>query len=373
MDKLQSVGSKILESKSATYTLCGAAAIGGTYAVYKMIGGDTGFRTSFLKLGNTGSLSRSDFKNGIDSYNEFFEQDHGKGVGERKFNTPKFVDTFYSLITDFYEYGWGQSFHFAPRDKGEGFDASIIRHEVKIAKQIGLEPGKSVLDAGCGVGGPMRNIVFATGGKVTGITINAYQVERCTAENIKTGASKLANVVQGSFLEMPFPDNHFDGCYCIEAACHAPVLEDLYKEIARVMKPGSHFATYEWLRTDKYDSNNDEHVKLVDMVAEGNALPAVRTYEDCLAAAKAAGLELVYSRDEALHGDIGWQVAMKTARRAAFLTDFLTKIMESIGWAPKGTWATHQMLLRAAYALEVTGDMGIFTPMYLLTFRKPTA
>jgi len=27
-------------------------------------------------------------------------------VGARKFNTPKFVDHFYSLITDFYEYGW---------------------------------------------------------------------------------------------------------------------------------------------------------------------------------------------------------------------------------------------------------------------------
>jgi cyclopropane fatty-acyl-phospholipid synthase-like methyltransferase len=33
-----------------------------------------------------------------------------------------------------------------------------------------------VLDVGCGVGGPMRNIVENTGGKVTGITINEYQV-----------------------------------------------------------------------------------------------------------------------------------------------------------------------------------------------------
>jgi hypothetical protein len=27
-----------------------------------------------------------------------------------------------SLITDFYEYGWGHSFHFAPRNRGESFD-----------------------------------------------------------------------------------------------------------------------------------------------------------------------------------------------------------------------------------------------------------
>lgn len=29
---------------------------------------------------------------------------------------------FCSLITDFYEYGWGHSFHFAPRMRGESFD-----------------------------------------------------------------------------------------------------------------------------------------------------------------------------------------------------------------------------------------------------------
>lgn len=45
-----------------------------------------------------------------------------------------------------------------------------------IAETIGLKPGMRVLDVGCGVGGPMRNIVENTGGKVTGITINEYQV-----------------------------------------------------------------------------------------------------------------------------------------------------------------------------------------------------
>jgi len=32
-----------------------------------------------------------------------------------------------SLITDFYEYGWGQSFHFAPRNRGESFDVRSPR------------------------------------------------------------------------------------------------------------------------------------------------------------------------------------------------------------------------------------------------------
>jgi hypothetical protein len=31
------------------------------------------------------------------------------------------------MITDFYEYGWGQSFHFAPRNKNESFDVRAAR------------------------------------------------------------------------------------------------------------------------------------------------------------------------------------------------------------------------------------------------------
>lgn len=41
---------------------------------------------------------------------------------------------------------------------------------------IGIKEGMKVLDAGCGVGGPARNIAAYTKAKITGITINEYQV-----------------------------------------------------------------------------------------------------------------------------------------------------------------------------------------------------
>mmetsp|Transcript_36001 Transcript_36001/g.78555 ORF Transcript_36001/g.78555 Transcript_36001/m.78555 type:complete len:372 (-) Transcript_36001:383-1498(-) len=363
--------SSVMESKVGSSVVYGTAGVTALYVAYKLYGGDTGFRTSIFKAFNCGNLNKTQVKGGIDSYEEFFTQEDGQGVGERKFNTPKFVDTFYNLITDFYEYGWGQSFHFAPRNRGESFDQSIIRHELKIADQIKLKPGMKVLDAGCGVGGPMRAIAKGTGGNVVGITINDYQVSRCKAENAKAGLSNQCDIVQGSFLEMPFPANSFDGCYCIEAACHAPDILVLYKQIYKVMKPGTYFSSYEWLTTPLYDINNPKHVRVVDDIAEGNALPSVRSIPEIVAAGNAAGFELAHQSDEALGVDIPWQAAMKTARRAAWLTDILTYVMEKLWLAPKGTWATHQMLLRAAWALEDAGNQGVFTPMYMVTFRKP--
>ena len=38
-------------------------------------------------------------------------------LDERKAYYRDFENTYYDLVTDFFEYGWGQSFHFAPRAK----------------------------------------------------------------------------------------------------------------------------------------------------------------------------------------------------------------------------------------------------------------
>jgi ubiquinone/menaquinone biosynthesis C-methylase UbiE len=59
--------------------------------------------------------------------------------------------------------------------------------------------------------------------------------------------------VQANFMQLPFPNDSFDGVYAIEATCHAPKREGVYGEIYRVLKPGQIFATYEWCLTPKYD------------------------------------------------------------------------------------------------------------------------
>ncbi|XLR37427.1 hypothetical protein S83_022087 [Arachis hypogaea] len=39
------------------------------------------------------------------------------------------VNKYYDLATSFYEFGWGESFHFAHRWNGESLRESIKRHE----------------------------------------------------------------------------------------------------------------------------------------------------------------------------------------------------------------------------------------------------
>ena len=136
---------------------------------------------------------------------------------------------------------------------------------------------------------------------------------------------------------------------------------------------GALFSSYEWLKTNKYDKNNKIHVNVVDGIAEGNALPEVRTIEECIAAAKEVGFEVQYTIDRATTGGVPWQAAMKSARRAAYITHILTGVLEFVRFAPKGTQAVHTMLLKAAVNLEKGGDLGIFSPMYLIVMKKPSA
>ena len=108
-----------LENPTVKWATVGVAASGGLYLAVKY----SWFRKNpfYVFSGKTGAMAKDLVDSGINSYNAFFDQEDGKGVGDRILSTPDFVNKFYSLITDFYEYGWGESFHFAAREVGESF------------------------------------------------------------------------------------------------------------------------------------------------------------------------------------------------------------------------------------------------------------
>ena len=108
--------------------------------------------------------------------------------------------SYYNLGTDLYEYGWGQSFHFCRFAYGEPFYQAIARHEHYLAAKIGIKDGDKVLDVGCGVGGPAREIAKFTGAHITGLNNNDYQIERATRYAQKEGLAHQLAFVKGDFM-----------------------------------------------------------------------------------------------------------------------------------------------------------------------------
>ena len=128
-------------------------------------------------------------KKEVSSYNALFED--STTVDERKHHYKTLVSNYYSLATDFYEYGWGRSFHFANRFHNETLAESLQRHESYLALRMQLKSGEKVLDIGCGVGGPLRRIAHLSGAHVTGLTISTYQIQRAKAIGEKTVLLRL--------------------------------------------------------------------------------------------------------------------------------------------------------------------------------------
>lgn len=296
---------------------------------------------------------------------------------------------YYNLATDFYEYGWGTSFHFCRFFSGEPFLQAIARHEHYLALQMGLKAGMKVLDVGCGVGGPAREIVKFTGANVVGLNNNDYQIQRATRYAEREGLSDKLSFTKGDFMQMSFPDNSFDAVYAIEATVHAPDLEGVYREIFRVLKPGGIFGVYEWLMTDAYDNDNAEHRKIRLGIEQGDGISNMVKVSEGLSAFKNAGFELLHNEDLADRDDaVPWYYPL--AGSFKYLTspwDILTiarmtwwgrglahrfvGAMERLHIFPQGSQKTADSLALAGDCLVAGGEKKLFTPMYLMVGRKP--
>lgn len=81
----------------------------------------------------------------VDSYSRFYHSNDEEEKRERERNTRQLVESFYELVTDFYEYGYGQNFHFAPVSDRKSFDECIEDYQKEIARAINVKPGSLVL------------------------------------------------------------------------------------------------------------------------------------------------------------------------------------------------------------------------------------
>ena len=319
---------------------------------------------------------------GIDEYSKLHRE---ASVEERNSSYQALVNAYYDLATVFYEWGWCSSFHFSYQFPHENFYESIRRHEYMLAGTLGVfGPGKSVLDVGCGIGGPMRNIAKFLQCKITGLTLNPYQVNRGNelTQQDKYVKDKCKSI-QGDFMKQPFKDGEFDAAYAIEATCHAPDRVKCYSEIYRCIKPGAIFACYEWCMTDKYDPTNPTHQTMKKDIEEGNGLPDIVNTKVCLDAMKEAGFEIVTEYDLATVPDVQpWMTPLMASWNpfnfrfqfnwlGAIIINTVIYSMELLWIAPAGTVKTQKVLQAGGFALRDAGAEGIFTTMYLMVGRKP--
>jgi sterol 24-C-methyltransferase len=119
---------------------------------------------------------------------------------------------YYNHATDLVQYGWAQSFHFSRFYKGEAFSASLARYEHYLSAQLRLRPGMRVLDVGCGIGGPAREIARFSDANIVGVNIMEFHLERARRYTKDAGLENQIQFVKGDFMRLSeiFRENTFD-------------------------------------------------------------------------------------------------------------------------------------------------------------------
>jgi len=330
------------------------------------------------------AINRDEVKTVVTEYKKLFDENQGGSVQVRQEKYMSMVNDFYNMVTDIYEFGWGESFHFAPRHKWESFSASIARHEMYLAHKLELQPGLTAIDLGCGVGGPGRAMARFSKANIVGLNNNEYQIKRCKDLTQNQGLGHLLSYMRADWQKIPVEDNTFDRAFHVEAMEHSPERVSTFSEVFRILKPGGLFAGYDWIITDKCDLNNPEHVRIKKEIELGNGLPDLQRPEEILDALKKAGFEILETEDVALCNssyEIPWYDSLegkywslanfKHTPLGRYFTNKFVWLLETAHLAPKGTLDVHNLLIRVATELVNGGQKGIFSPCYFYLCRKP--
>ena len=314
------------------------------------------------------------------------KEHHLRGSAGTSYDHTETVGEYYDLCSEFMAFSWGESLHFAPLSPGETLEESKTRHQRLMIAKLELREGMTVVDIGCGLGGPMRRVIREGGVVVAGVNSNEGQLAKARALNAAAGVDHMARYAGCSFMDMGiFEDGTFDRAYAIESTCHAPDKEGAFAEIYRVLKPGALFWGQEMCLTEKFDPTDSRHRAIKLDLMRGIALKDIATMDEVDRTLKRAGFEVIEGMDrgsEESGSTAPWYQPMEKARRALGITlvgtplgrkAFLgaAKLAEGLRLFPKGSADVVSLLDRTANAYVAGGRAGIFTPLYCFLARKP--
>jgi SAM-dependent methyltransferase len=130
----------------------------------------------------------------------------------------------------------------APLDQ---FHIRGVQATTELAGAARIESWTRVIDLGCGIGGPARQLAANFGCKVVGVDLSPGFVEAATYLTARCGLSDEVSFQVGEALSLPFEDAAFDAVFLLHVAMNIADRSALYAEVRRVLRLGGRLATYD--------------------------------------------------------------------------------------------------------------------------------
>jgi sarcosine/dimethylglycine N-methyltransferase len=116
---------------------------------------------------------------------------------------------------------------------------------VELAQLLSPQRGDLALDLGCGIGGPARWMAAERGCAVVGLDLTEVYCRTARELSARVGLEKQTRFVCADALALPFAEGSFDLIWTQHAAMNIADKARLYREVARVLKPGGRFGLYD--------------------------------------------------------------------------------------------------------------------------------
>src|ERR671914_398131 len=152
----------------------------------------------------------------------------------------------YSLIDRIFRLSLGELADFSGAKYDGDFSLSLEqaqrrKHEY-VAEQIGIGPGRRVLDLGCGWG-PLLDFVRSRGGTGVGVTLSSAQAAACRRHGLEVHMRDAREVTRDTFGSFDAVASlgafeHFCSPEDYEAGRQDRVYRDLFANIASTLPPG---------------------------------------------------------------------------------------------------------------------------------------
>ncbi len=145
---------------------------------------------------------------------------------------------YYNTLTQLYSTLFGRNWHLGYWLNASTFAEAGDRLNLAMIERLHVHPNETVLDVGCGVGGPACDIATTTGARVVGISNSRAGVDGATASAADRGLGAQVRFELGEMLQLPIEDTSVDAVFSCEAVHNVVDKAPLARELARVLKSG---------------------------------------------------------------------------------------------------------------------------------------
>ncbi len=164
-----------------------------------------------------------------------------------------------------------------------------------LVQGLDLGPDRRVLDAGCGLGGLAIYLARKFRVNAVGITLCAPHVEIASRNAKARGLEDLVRIQYMDYMNMNFPDNHFDAVLSQDAFCYASDMEGYFRGVNRVLKPGG-----SWRAIDAFRARTaslDDVTGLEEVICRGWKTPVFSSWREVRATMERAGFDQFLSEN----------------------------------------------------------------------------